>query len=794
MSDNTPINDVNPAVSPKSKSSSLNPTAQAFTPKETKVGASKDNRAHETPSSSSPNKPTPHKEKKNNKTEASSLTPKSGSKKTKVLRKPLKQEAKTSNSQVNEAPAQFASHRYLLKALHQIGNNFKIVHQEVSENQVSGSTAKIELSLPILDPDFPFDLNALSLAFQLFPSDGYTYFHFIKVLNQDIPRKIAVNIEAALAKHSSSKNGVTLLDSLKWLIQNLSSILSQPESTIIKFVSYKADAPNPKPTAEKQPCLPPKPMPSIKNDVTKSVSSANSYKSIDLQKLTLDPQAPLSRKEKDIAQMKRRFRSSFVVLSENHEFFKFQIKLAPSDPDYIFKVECSYFLIDITVPNDYPATGHSIYATIAPGRQTAKIHEYMLRNVEAKFNDYAKASQLTSILHCVNWLDTRIESLILQAQPKPTEVTQISSFVKIDKNTLNYSPPRGIQVEFPSAKPNANHVEIEVSSSQADLSGDKELDESSDELDPETIQLDSTPHCGIQLKATEMALKCISLANLTSVELEVNCDRCKRRLAAPKISMHQISLFACPGCHIQIGLQLRPVLFYPNAESLGYLDVLGCIPHTISRVSITANCESCDKQNCDLPEFKEILLDSQRRENCRQCHSLMEFNLSGVKLVKLAPSSALLENASSNSHVEDSVQILGGAIKKEKIAYKVGQPLPSFGACRHYKRSNRWLRFPCCGKAYPCDTCHDDASQGDHDMIFASAMICGFCSQETRYQYHREDPLCSRCGHKLTGSSKGKAFWEGGKGTRDPSKMSRNDPKKYAGRNKTISRAKKAAS
>ena len=38
-------------------------------------------------------------------------------------------------------------------------------------------------------------------------------------------------------------------------------------------------------------------------------------------------------------------------------------------------------------------------------------------------------------------------------------------------------------------------------------------------------------------------------------------------------------------------------------------------------------------------------------------------------------------------------------------------------------------RFPCCGKAYPCDVCHDKA-EGDHDMKFANRMICGFCGKE----------------------------------------------------------------
>ena len=61
-------------------------------------------------------------------------------------------------------------------------------------------------------------------------------------------------------------------------------------------------------------------------------------------------------------------------------------------------------------------------------------------------------------------------------------------------------------------------------------------------------------------------------------------------------------------------------------------------------------------------------------------------------------------------------------------AIREGCPLPEFGTCRHYKHSYRWLRFPCCGKAYPCDVCHD--KKEDHEMTFANRMICGYCCKE----------------------------------------------------------------
>jgi hypothetical protein len=63
--------------------------------------------------------------------------------------------------------------------------------------------------------------------------------------------------------------------------------------------------------------------------------------------------------------------------------------------------------------------------------------------------------------------------------------------------------------------------------------------------------------------------------------------------------------------------------------------------------------------------------------------------------------------------------------RKEKNAMqlKAGSPLPAKGTCKHYKRSYRWLRFPCCGKAYPCELCH--AMEADHEgKVSDSPLLC----------------------------------------------------------------------
>ncbi|EEQ99714.1 hypothetical protein Pmar_PMAR010977 [Perkinsus marinus ATCC 50983] len=88
--------------------------------------------------------------------------------------------------------------------------------------------------------------------------------------------------------------------------------------------------------------------------------------------------------------------------------------------------------------------------------------------------------------------------------------------------------------------------------------------------------------------------------------------------------------------------------------------------------------------------------------------------------------------------------------------------------------------------AYPCDQCHD-AGWADHHAVWAKRMLCGWCATEQNF-----GPVpCRKCGRPLNKIRT--SHWEGGEGCRNTSSMSKNDKKKYAGKNKTVSR-KAAAS
>lgn len=110
-------------------------------------------------------------------------------------------------------------------------------------------------------------------------------------------------------------------------------------------------------------------------------------------------------------------------------------------------------------------------------------------------------------------------------------------------------------------------------------------------------------------------------------------------------------------------------------------------------------------------------------------------------------------------------------------------PLPKDGTCSHYNNSRRWFRFPCCARVFPCDQCHQQEFLGKHELIWANRMICGSCSAEQVFS-----SSCRKCGFQFNKTSK--THWEGGKGQRDTTKLSKGDKRKYSGMSKTISKKK----
>lgn len=183
------------------------------------------------------------------------------------------------------------------------------------------------------------------------------------------------------------------------------------------------------------------------------------------------------------------------------------------------------------------------------------------------------------------------------------------------------------------------------------------------------------------------------------------------------------------------------------------------------------------------------------RRNCTKCHQSLEATFSAPSIQAARPAVPRCGADAGDANRARSKQSAAGkrtartaALQAAVERLQPGQALPHGGACRHYKHSHRWLRFPCCGLRFPCDLCHEELTDG-HEMAWAKRMVCGFCSVEQALA-----AKCSACGKKLAATAarpegRNTRHWEGGRGCRDKRMLDARDKHKYKNSGaKTVSR------
>lgn len=138
----------------------------------------------------------------------------------------------------------------------------------------------------------------------------------------------------------------------------------------------------------------------------------------------------------------------------------------------------------------------------------------------------------------------------------------------------------------------------------------------------------------------------------------------------------------------------------------GYLDIEGCKVFDVLESEFVASCFGCSVSN----SFNlHPMIGTPVSKNCTQCHQKISCSIQGLQFIKIK----VARQPPADIQVKKT--------KKTKdplmVGIKIGFPLPDNGACKHYKRSYRWMRFPCCGRVYPCDKCHDENSPDKHELI-----------------------------------------------------------------------------
>ncbi|KAH9523117.1 hypothetical protein Btru_065871 [Bulinus truncatus] len=486
-------------------------------------------------------------------------------------------------------------------------------------------------------------------------------------------------------------------------------------------------------------------------------------------------------REVEISVMKKRFPKEKINIVEDEEDFSLQLSFSSTDPDWPFDI--TQFELLFKIPQDYP---RKMMTVIVPGEQD--LPETVRRYVEVSIKEWlehktkqlALAGKVELVFRpFLRWLDRNIEDIVTEA------LQQLKRELIARAAGLEFIPAAKLKERFQTQSESSDnigddgeqHCDDQRSSSEEQRS---ETESESDEetLDQSTRSLNLDP----DKKGTEIALQNLQLRENASailfeaIKLILQCQRCKHHSELTVLPNRVMSIH-CEKCNQNQFVNYRPSLIHQFTSIVGYLDVDGCQAFDLifqdCRIAVT--CLGCSK-----PTKIDGMVSGQLINGwCQACNARFKLATEAVKFSQLVPSEI---NTAGGKVVEVATA------KKKKPpkdpAIREGYPLPGFGTCKHYKHSYRWLRFPCCGKAYPCDVCHD--KKEDHEMIMATRMICGHCCKEQNYSGSRP---CNSCGQHMTKIRS--AHWEGGKGCRDKIAMSKSDQQKYKNMNKTQSNHKK---
>ncbi|KAI8219763.1 hypothetical protein K4K54_009148 [Colletotrichum sp. SAR 10_86] len=623
------------------------------------------------------------------------------------------------------------------------------------ESTVDGGAAtSLVFKLKPSDPDFPFELEHLDCDLRV-PEDYPEAAPVLHVRNSDIPRGFGVNVERGWDRLVRERQGASLLALTYALDKNLEVFLSEQKADTVKLVSFKdtkdtrhleaagaAGASSPAPAAK---------APSQKPAPVRRYEPEEYFTQEEMA-------AAKARRAQETRQLETRM-GRLSLYRRSPDGIVYTLPLEPRRRGELPSGLQSVKTVHLIVPLLYPLQPLRIQINECESHDAEPLEELFVRKA-------AEQKQMTLTSH-LNYLAQNMHALAKQAlaPPKPAKTEPA---VAPEKDAKAKAPEAGADEDRSHVKviprpPEWDRQARHGADADADddTSDSYDSDDSSNDgganLDVEAPTLSSglTPERGTSISFPDIELHSIELFQVSILNLSVKCTRCKTANEITGLRHEAPQTASCRKCAAGFAAQFRQQLVHANSTRAGFVDLTGCTVVDMLPSTFVPVCAKCSTQSQGLVSVR----GDATTNVCRTCHGKFTFKIPSVKFLAISASTLAAPSA--------------GAVKKaEKLGLHAGTPLPERGACAHYRKSYRWFRFSCCNRVHPCDRCHDDAE--GHVNEWASRMVCGWCSREQRYS----PDACGFCGRSVIGR-KGRGFWEGGKGTRDRTLMSRKDPRKH---------------
>lgn len=622
------------------------------------------------------------------------------------------------------------------------------------ETEVNNGETSLVFNLAPSDPDFAFDLDYLECDLRV-PAKYPKQPPRLLVKNSNIPRGFAINIERGWDRLVDEKKGATLLSLTNALDKRLESLLSEEKTETVKFTIFKdtrhveaeqkrETGNEPAKAATKPPPVQAKRLHILEESYTKEqITEAK------------------ARRAQEVRQLEARM-GRLQLFQKSSDGIIYTLPLEPRRranlPSGLQQVKS----VQLVIPLLYPLQSLRILLNDVEPEDAVGAEA-----LEELFTKKASEQKHMSLMSHLNYLAQNMYLMAKQAQAPPAkaQASQLPGNVDTEAKEAEHSSKletgRG-HVHVIPRPPEWGNSDASDDSDSSDYDDEDDEEEGGADLNSEPQEESSslptqTAEKGTALSFPSIELHGIELLQVSILALNVKCDRCKTLNDMTGLKNNLEKSGSCKKCATAFTVRFRQELVHMNSTRAGFIDVTGC---TVADMLPSTFVPTCDK--CSHPAIGVISVRGETITNvCRECHARFSFKIPEVKFLDYAPGDhSRLPPAS------------GARRKTEKLGLHAGDPLPDRGACAHYKKSYRWFRFSCCSKVYPCDKCHDAAEE--HVNEWANRMVCGWCSREQNYSVES----CGFCGRSVIGS-RGKGYWEGGKGTRDRRLMRRGDKRKF---------------
>ncbi|KGO58839.1 Zinc finger, CCCH-type [Penicillium expansum] len=650
--------------------------------------------------------------------------------------------------------------------------------QEVNDSQ--GTT--LTFGLVPSDPDFPFELERLQCTLHV-PSSYPKGRPTLAVTNSEMEAAYQANVVRGfndIVDFTYRTNGRgTLLGWLNSLDKKLESLLTTLErGPTLKFFANLGDG-----STTKEPIKAPEKtisQPSSSQGHVKTPSAAAKpapQARIVTPKHTAEAKAAAEkRRATETKQLEARL-GRLPMYQKLQDGRTYVIPIQPTKKDRLPRTLQALKTVKLIVPQLYPLEHSSIKLQGVEGPE--------VKATEVGFTQWVEQTSQLSLVSQVNYLASNIHKFAETPLPKEEEPTEdVPPTVEEDEEEFVEEPtkaparsltqenedrphlvviPRPPEWSVPNPTDGAEGTSDE-SSYEEDEYSDEEEDEEGGAPVPASVD-NNAPGRGVALSFPFLELYGVELLELTSLNITIKCERCK--VAVDVKNVPQITdekgqmpkMESCRKCANNMSVAFRRQLMHSHANRAGYLDLGGCTIGDMLLSDFIPTCSECSTPH-PAPGIPAVRGESAMGI-CRQCHRKMVFKIPEVKFLLVG--SAAITSRGALPLKRKPQEVLG---------IVAGQELPRRGRCQHYAKSQRWFRFSCCSKVFPCDKCHD--AETDHPNEHANRMICGYCSREQIYRPEN----CGICKAVLIGKA-GSGFWEGGKGTRNKTLMSRKDPRKF---------------